>query len=148
MCNWKRRSGEVSGRKGKLQTLTKSERETELFCSVVNYLPGLFVKLWNEAIKSFARWKAVTFVSSHVGNRVNRIGCQQGSSNLSVEIIHVQTLGKRTTSFVTFLFRPFLLSQIPLGLQNFQEKKLLMYGTIIVQGKWKSRRNGVETVRC
>lgn len=59
-----------SGRKGELQTLIKSERKTELFCSVVNYLPGPFAKLWNEAIKSFTRCRAGKFLSSHVGNKV------------------------------------------------------------------------------
>lgn len=107
-----------SGRKGELQTLIKSEWKTELFCYVVNYLPGLLVKLWNGAIKSFAQsWKSFQ-VTLEIKSG---IGCQHGSTNLSWD--HTRSDTWKRDDFICYVFiSPFsFVSDLSRG-WNFREK--------------------------
>lgn len=135
--------GEVerrSGRKGELQTLKKVNGKLNYFVPAVNYLPGSFAKFWNEAIKSFVRNKAAKFLSSHVGNKVES-SASMVQATWALRSYTFRHLEKGTTSFVTFLFRPFLLFQIPLGAEIFKKKASHVWNDNCAREvkKWKKR---------
>lgn len=135
-----------SGRKGELQTLIKVNGKLNYFVPLWVICRGHLRSYGTKRLKVSLAAKLENSFQVTLATKWNWVPAWFKQPERR-DHTRSDTWKKGRLHLLRFYFALFFCLRSLSGLK-FSRKKLLMYGTIIVQGKWKSGRNGVETVRC